>query len=83
MGEWSFQVQGDLDPRVLTRGVEGNANFSRVTVHVTVETDADEERFATFSRETERRCPVTQLFKRSGLAFTSTWQRRPLARAAR
>lgn len=79
LGTWSFQVQGDLNPAVIGSGAEGNANFDRVTVKVTVETDADDATFATLRDETERRCPVTQLFKRSGTEFSSDWERLPLS----
>jgi uncharacterized OsmC-like protein len=79
LGTWSFEIQGDLDPAVLTTGAEGNANFDKVTVRATVETDATPEQFATFVSETERRCPVTQLFKRSGLVFDNQWTARRLA----
>jgi putative redox protein len=79
LGRWSFHIQGDLDPSVIAGGAEGNANFDRVSVQVTVETDAAEDVFETFHAETERRCPVTQMFKRSGLAYTSEWRRAPLS----
>ena len=82
LGTWSFDVQGDLDPAVLVTGAEGNANFQRVSVRATVETDASAEQFATLVRETERRCPVTQLFKRSGLDFDNQWTPRLLTTAA-
>jgi len=78
LGRWTFSVQGDLDPSVIGAGAEGNANFDRVEVTATVETDASEEDFAKLWAETERRCPVTQLFRRSGLDFVSTWSRAPL-----
>ena len=79
LGAWTFDIQGDLDTSVLVGGAEGNANFDRVTVRATVETDADDEQFARLVAETERRCPVTQLFQRSGLEYENDWQRRPLA----
>jgi putative redox protein len=78
LGEWTFEIQGDLDTSVLVGGAEGNANFDRVTVRATVETDATEQQFARLVSETERRCPVTQLFQRSGLDYENTWQARPL-----
>ena len=43
-----------------------------------METDATPEQFAAFVSETERRCPVTQLFKRSGLVFENVWTRAAL-----
>jgi len=82
LGHWQFDVRGDLDPSVLATGAEGNANFSRVAIEVRVETDASEAQFARLVSETERRCPVTQLFKRSGLALHNQWTRRALPLAA-
>ena len=79
LGEWRFEVRGDLDTAVMVQGAEGNANFDAVTITVTVETDADEATFARLAEETERRCPVTQLFRRSGLSYTSDWNRSALA----
>jgi len=78
LGSWSFEVQGDLDTSVLVAGTEGNANFDRVTVRATVETDATDGQFATLAAETERRCPVSQLFKRSGVEWDSQWIKAPL-----
>jgi putative redox protein len=49
-----------------------------VTVRATIETDADDQQFARLVAETERRCPVTQLFQRSGLEYENDWQRLPL-----
>ncbi|MDL5160067.1 OsmC family protein [Actinomycetospora termitidis] len=72
---WNFDIVGDLDTAVLVGGAEGNANFDRVEVRATIETDASEEQFAQLVSETERRCPVTQLFKRSGLEFDNVWTR--------
>jgi uncharacterized OsmC-like protein len=79
LGTFTFHAQGDLDPSVFVGGAEGNANFSAVSVVATVETDADEATFDRFVSELERRCPVTQLFQRSGLDFRSSWTRKPLA----
>ncbi|ODU02665.1 MAG: osmotically inducible protein OsmC [Pseudonocardia sp. SCN 72-86] len=79
LGRFTFEIQGDLDTAVLVAGAEGNANFERVEVRATVETDADEATFATLVSETARRCPVTQLFERSGLEFVNDWTRAELA----
>lgn len=79
LGDFDITARGDLDPAVFVGGAEGNANFSAVVVDATVTTDAEGERFEQFVLELERRCPVTQLFKRSGLDYTSTWKPLPLA----
>ncbi|WP_369054820.1 OsmC family protein [Kineococcus terrestris] len=81
LGRWTFRVQGDLDPSVIATGADGNANFDSVSVSVQVETDATPEQFERLSAETERRCPVTQMVKRSGLEFSSEWRAVPLEAA--
>ncbi|SDF84661.1 OsmC family protein [Klenkia brasiliensis] len=78
LGSWTFDVQGDLDTAVMVGGEEGNANFDAVTVRATVQTDADDETFEKLKADTERRCPVTQLFQRSGLEYTSEWTKAAL-----
>ncbi|GAA1904197.1 hypothetical protein GCM10009737_01150 [Nocardioides lentus] len=78
LGELSFSARGDLDPSVFVGGAEGDANFDAVTVDASVETDADPDTFDRLVAEVDRRCPVTQLFRRSGLEFSSTWKARPL-----
>ncbi|KQU32102.1 MULTISPECIES: OsmC family protein [unclassified Rhodococcus (in: high G+C Gram-positive bacteria)] len=75
LGKFSFRVQGDLDTAVLVKGADGNSNFDTVTVEATVETDATGDAFDHFVAEVERRCPVTQLFVRSGVGFVNTWTR--------
>ncbi|WP_148616265.1 OsmC family protein [Nocardioides rubriscoriae] len=79
LGATRFEVVGDLDPSVIAGGAEGNANFAKVTVRATVETDADAAQFAQLVSETERRCPVTQLFRRSGLELDNHWTPAALA----
>ncbi len=78
LGTWTFEVVGDLDTDVLVNGADGNANFDAVRVRATVETDATAEQFDTLVSETERRCPVTQLYKRSGLEFDNQWTKAEL-----
>lgn len=78
LGEWTFEVVGDLNPAVIATGADGNANFDRVRSRVSVQTDATGEQFDRLVSETERRCPVTQLFQRSGLEYDSEWTSLPL-----
>lgn len=81
LGRFDFEVQGDLDTAVLVGGADGNANFDRVVVSATIESDATPEQFARLERETDRRCPVSQMFRRSGLEFESTWTQIPATSA--
>ena len=79
LGAWTtFEVQGHLHTSVLVGGAEGNADLDRVSVRATVETDATDEQFATLVAETERRCPMTQLLKRSGVEWDNHWTKTPL-----
>lgn len=78
LGTWHVELQGDLDPSVIAAGAEGNANFVKVTVRVRLQSDASTADFARLQSETERRCPVTQMFVRSGLTFDSEWTQLPL-----
>lgn len=74
LGEWKVSVDGELDPAVLTTGQHGNGNWSSIGLTVNVQTDAkDDAAFRKFTSETERRCPVTQLFKNSGVKWSSQW----------
>jgi putative redox protein len=78
-GRWEVDVKGALDSDVLVKGAkEGHGNWESVEVVVRVETDlgegqADKDRFEVFRRETERRCPLSQLFIRSGVKWTNEW----------
>jgi len=78
LGQWRFDVQGDLDTGVFVNGEEGHGSFDTVTILVTVETDATDEQLATLASEVERRCPVSQLIKRSGTPLSSTWTKTDL-----
>lgn len=82
LGEFTISARGDFDPSVFVGGADGNANFDAVTVDASVQTDADEATFEKLVSELERRCPVTQLFKRSGLDYVSTWKALPLDTAS-
>jgi uncharacterized OsmC-like protein len=79
LGRFTFDAVGDFDPSVMAGGAEGDANFDAVRVTATIETDADAATFERLKAETERRCPVTQLFVRSGLEFSADWTSAPLA----
>lgn len=78
LGRFTFDVTGDFDPSVMAGGAQGDPNFEAVRLGATIETDADDATFERLKVETERRCPVTQLFVRSGLEYTSAWSAAPL-----
>lgn len=82
LGEWHVTVHGVLPTAVLVQGEQGNPNWESITLKARVQTDIkggnDDPKFRHFVSEIERRCPITQLFIRSGVAFTSEWVNEPL-----
>ena len=81
LGQFSGRVEAELDNSVLVYGAEGNPNFSRVSLTVELETHLDDAAFDVFVAEVTRRCPLTQLFVRSGVEVTTDWKNRVLASA--
>jgi uncharacterized OsmC-like protein len=64
---FKFDLAADLDTAILCGGAkEGNPNFQTIDVNAVVETNAPNHVFKKFCKETERRCPLYQLFQRSG-----------------
>ncbi len=71
---FEFYLTADFDTAILVGGAtEGNPNFQNVEVNVIVETDAADPVFKRFYEETERRCPLYQLFARSGAKINYHW----------
>jgi putative redox protein len=81
LGRWEIAIKANLDGAVLLNGGDGVSNFRDVDLAVSVETNLDAAAFARFAKEVEHRCPVTQLFRRSGVSVTTRWTAKPLAHA--
>ncbi|MCP4117524.1 MAG: OsmC family protein [Desulfobacteraceae bacterium] len=74
---FEFDLTADLDTAILVGGaMEGNPNFQNVGINAIVDTDAPDDVFSKFYLETERRCPMTQLFSRSGASIKYRWSKR-------
>ncbi|KAK3987504.1 OsmC/Ohr family [Cladorrhinum sp. PSN332] len=77
LGKWHVTVDALLPTAVLVNGEQGNPNWESVKLKARVQTDIPAEdkdgKFKLFVREVERRCPITQLFKLSGVKFESEW----------
>ncbi|XGB42196.1 MAG: OsmC family protein [Nodosilinea sp. LVE1205-7] len=77
---FEFDIKAEFDTAVLVQGSqEGNANFERIEINAVVDTDSSSEEFERLRVETERRCPVYQLYSRSGVAITNRWSIRQIA----
>ncbi|KAF5649658.1 hypothetical protein F52700_554 [Fusarium sp. NRRL 52700] len=78
LGKWRVLVEGQLPTAVFVGGEQGNPNWESVDLEVSVQTSADDAAFQHFVAEVERRCPIAQLFKRSGVTYKSKWVNEPL-----
>lgn len=81
IGEFHGRVEAALDNSVLVFGADGNPNFSSLKLTVEVETALDDAAFERFVAEVNRRCPLTQLFVRSGVDVTTDWTNKALVRS--
>lgn len=73
----SFDNTGILDLRGLL-GVEGvSPHFQKVRFTVTVDTGESEDRIEELKNEVEKRCPVYNLLKDSGVELNSKWVEKP------
>jgi putative redox protein len=76
---FEFDIKADLDTAILVNGATaGNPNFQNIEINAVVETDISDELFEWLRLETERRCPIYQLFLRSGVDITNHWSLRRL-----
>lgn len=72
--EFEFDIKADLDTAILVDGATtGNPNFQDLEIDAVVETDISDDLFEKLRVETERRCPIYQLFSRSGVNITNRW----------
>ena len=86
LGRWEIAVMANLDGGVLLNGGggvllnggDGVSNFRDVDLTIAVETNLGTADFTAFTKEIEHRCPVTQLFRRSGVTVTTHWKAEPL-----
>ncbi|CRG90603.1 hypothetical protein PISL3812_07647 [Talaromyces islandicus] len=86
IGEWLITVEGKLPTEVFLGGEQGNPNWDSVALKVQVQSNLmgdHDPKFLHFAAEVERRCPMTALFKRSGVRYTSEWINKPLREASR
>lgn len=78
LGKWDIKLESHLDNSVLVFGEQGASNFSDVSLAVAVETNLSEDDFDHFTKEIERRCPITTLFRDSGVDYKMSWTPLPL-----
>jgi putative redox protein len=72
----SFDLEAEIDMSVLV-GVpaKGLPDFQPVSMNVTVATTASDAELEKLQAETERRCPMSQVFARAGVPVKARWSR--------
>jgi putative redox protein len=71
---FEFDISADLDTAILVAGAtQGNPNFETIAIQAVVETNISDQQFEQLKLETERRCPIFQLFSRSGVTIINHW----------
>ncbi|MBR1177038.1 OsmC family protein [Bradyrhizobium sp. KB893862 SZCCT0404] len=79
LGKWEIGLKAHLDNAVLVHGAKGISNFRDVNLTIAIETNLTGGDFQEFADEVERRCPLTQLFRGSGVEFSSHWTAKSLS----
>ncbi|MGQ0622958.1 MAG: OsmC family protein [Panacagrimonas sp.] len=70
----SFDLESEIDLARLVGAPEtGLPDFQSVELHVTVHADGSPSEMDRLRSETERRCPVFQLFRRGGVPIRCQW----------
>lgn len=73
---FEFEINANLDTAILIGGAaKGNPNIHDIILIATIETNISDELFEKIRIETERRCPIFQLFCQSGGNVTTQWIR--------
>ncbi|MBN9738433.1 MULTISPECIES: OsmC family protein [unclassified Pseudonocardia] len=72
-----FDVAADFNPTTMTTGThrDGETTFQNLRVDARIASDATDDQLQRLAEETERRCPVSQLFALAGVTITSNWTR--------
>ena len=72
----AIDVAADFDPTTMTTGRDSaDATFQNLRITARITSDASEDQLARLRDEVARRCPVSVLFARAGVAVTNDWTR--------
>ncbi len=75
IGHLSFEMEVDFDRRGVLLMEEVDVPFKAVRLAVTSDGTATEAQLADVARETEKYCPISKLFEKSGTSLTVTWRK--------
>lgn len=73
IGQLSFQMEVDFDRRGVLLMDEVDVPFTAIRLEVTSDGTATEAELQEVARETEKFCPISKLYEKSGTNLTITW----------
>ena len=75
IGHLAFEMEVDFDRRGVLLMEEVDVPFTAIRLMVTSDGSATEEELADVARETEKFCPISKLYEKSGTNLTVTWRK--------
>ena len=75
IGHLTFEMEVDFDRRGVLLMEEVDVPFTAIRLEVTSNGVASEEELAVVARETEKFCPISKLYEKSGTNLTVTWRK--------
>lgn len=75
IGHLSFEMEVEFDRRGVLLMEEVDVPFPTIRLTVTSNGSASEEELAAVARETEKFCPISKLYEKSGTDLTVTWRK--------
>ena len=75
IGHLSFEMEVDFDRRGVLLMEEVDVPFTAIRLDVTSDGSATENELEAVARETEKYCPISKLYEKSGTNLTVTWRK--------
>ncbi len=75
IGHLSFEMEVDFDRRGVLLMEEVDVPFKAIRLTVTSDGGASEAELAAVAAETDKFCPISKLYERSGTDLTVTWRK--------
>ena len=75
IGHLSFEMEIDFDRRGVLLIEEVDVPFKAIRLLVMADGGASEAELAAVAKETEKFCPISKLYEKSGTDLTVTWRK--------
>lgn len=75
IGHLSFEMEVDFDRRGVLLIEEVDVPFKAIRLEVMADGNASDAELAAVAKETEKFCPISKLYEKSGTDLTVTWRK--------